>query len=329
MGNFMEALQETTYTKEQALRDRVNSILAEIRMNKAELALQIQCSRSMVSQYLNGKYNSDPTEIEDKLRGFIKMYESDRNQGEQETEDSEPVTGIRPKIQYFESSDYTQTIGICKACQESQGLGIVVAKSGYGKTHALRRYAKMPRVVYIEGNETMNCKDIIRRIETRIGMSRSYGSIDERMEKIIDFFNINEGYLIIMDEADKLINKYTQKKIELLRNITDGAQVGLVIAGEPLLETLMKGYDARFTNRMDFYYKLHGLSKQEVEDYLEGYDIDDAAMAEFITRATNTQTGCFRLLDRTLNNVIRILKESGKTKVTMKVMKQASSMMML
>lgn len=325
----MEALQEMTYTKEQTLRERVNEILTEIKMTKAELALQIQCSRPAVSQYLNGKYNSDPSEIEEKLRGFVATYESEKKpEGEDEGVQA-PVSGIRPKIQYFESSDYTQTIGICRACQESQGLGIVVAKSGYGKTHALRRYAKMPRVVYIEGNETMNCKDIIRRIENRIGMTRSYGSIDERMEKIIDFFNINEGYLIIMDEADKLINKYTQKKIELLRNITDGAQVGLVIAGEPLLETLMKGYDARFTNRMDFYYKLHGLSRQEVGDYLEGYDIDDAAMAEFISRATNTQTGCFRLLDRTLNNVIRILKESGQTKVTMKIMKQASSMMLL
>ena len=52
-------------------------------------------------------------------------------------------------------------------------------------------------------------------------------------------------------------------------------------------------------------------------------------MEEFISRARNTQTGCFRLLDRTLNNVIRILKDSGQTKVTMKVISQASNMMML
>ncbi len=77
------------------------------------------------------------------------------------------------------------------------------------------------------------------------------------------------------------------------------------------------------------YYKLKGLSQQEVKDYLEGYDVDDAAMMEFISRATNTQTGCFRLLDRTLNNVIRILKESGQTQVTMKIVNQASNMMML
>ena len=193
----------------------------------------------------------------------------------------------------------------------------------------MKKYATMPRVVYIEGNETMNCKDIVRRIESRIGMQRSYGSIDERTERIIEFFNINAGYLLIMDEADKLINKYTQKKIELLRNITDGARVGLVLAGENILETLLRTYDARFANRMDFFYKLRGLSEQEVRDYLEGYDVEEAAMAEFIRRAQNTQTGCFRLLDRTLNNVLRILKDSGQTKVTLKAISQASSMMML
>ena len=52
---FVEALQEMTYTKEQTLRERVNEILTEIKMTKAELALQIQCSRPAVSQYLNGK----------------------------------------------------------------------------------------------------------------------------------------------------------------------------------------------------------------------------------------------------------------------------------
>jgi hypothetical protein len=323
----MEVIKEGTYTMERPLREQVLEFLREEKMTKSELAIQIDYSRSAVSRYLSDKYEADASVLESKLKDF--MQSNGRTPAGAPDVGPSLVVPLREKTQNFESGDYVQVIGVCRACQEHHGLGIVVAKSGYGKTHALRSYAKMPRVVYIEGNETMNCKDIIRRIENRIGMSRSYGSIDERMEKIVDFFNINEGYLIIMDEADKLINKYTQKKIELLRNITDSADVGLVIAGEPLLETLMKGYDARFTNRMDFYYKLRGLTKSEVEDYLEGYDIEEAAMAEFITRATNTQTGCFRLLDRTLNNVLRILRESGRNKINMNVMRQASAMMLL
>lgn len=321
----MEALAMNTYTQEKSIQNRVQEILKETKISKAELAMRLNYSRSAISQYLNGKYSSDPTQLEAELMGFIAEYDSQH--GDTDVQTVLPM--LRKKIEYFESRDYTSVIGICQSCQENMALGIIVAKSGYGKTHTLKKYAKLPQVVYIEGNETMNCKDIIRRIENRVGMQRSYGSIDERMERLIDFFNVNEGYLIIMDEADKLINKYTQKKIELLRNITDCADVGLVLAGEPVLESLMKAYDQRFTNRMDFYYRLKGLSEQEVRDYLEGYEVDDAAMAEFIARARNKQTGCFRLLDRTLNNVLRLLKDEGKTKVTMKVVNQASNMMLL
>lgn len=46
---------------------RVTRRLKELRCNKAELALQIGCSRSMVSQYLAGKYKSDPATIETAL----------------------------------------------------------------------------------------------------------------------------------------------------------------------------------------------------------------------------------------------------------------------
>lgn len=323
-------LQQNTYTKSKSLREKVNDILRELKMNKAELALKIQYSRSAVSQYLNGKYQSDPTEIEAKLMEFVHQYEAETAE-ENGMEWKESVqNGIRAKIEYFESRDFLQTIGVCKSCQEDMALGIIVAKSGYGKTHTLKHYAKMPRVAYIECDDTMACRDLVEAIELQIGMPKgSGGTIWSRVNRIRDFFNANEGYLLIIDEADKLINKYTQKKMEIIRGIFDQSDVGIVIAGEPRLEAEIKGSLARFANRMDFYYKLKGLNEQEVRDYLEGYDIDEEAMTEFLSRAMNKHTGCFRLLDRTLNNVLRILKDSGQTRVTMKVINQASNMMML
>lgn len=325
----MEALN--TYKKEVTLRERVLEILSEMKMTKAELALRIKYSRSAVSQYLSNKYNSDPSEIEARLTEFVQAYEENTGQGDVvQYAQGGLLPTVKPKIEYFESRDFIQTIGVCKACQENMALGIIVAKSGYGKTHSLKKYAKMPRVAYIECDDTMACRDLVEAIENQIGMPKGAGgTIWSRVNRIRDFFNANEGYLLIIDEADKLINKYTQKKMEIIRGIFDQSDVGIVIAGEPKLEAEIKGNLARFANRMDFYYKLKGLSEQEVRDYLEGYDIEDAAMMEFISRAQNAQTGCFRLLDRTLSNVLRILKDSGQTKVTMKIVSQASNMMML
>lgn len=317
---------EATYVQGKEIVQRVIEKLDSERMSKADLAKAIGYSRATVSQYLNGKYKSDATDIEEKIMGFLGNQEPMKAEGAENTE-KEKKQRVQ-KRECFESADYRNTIGVCSACQENAGLGIVVGRSGYGKTHALKQYATLNRVFYVECNENMNCKDVVRKIEREIGMPKIYGSIDEHLDQIIDFFSINQGYLLLVDEADKLITKYTQKKIEILRYIADRCHVGIVIAGEPSLESSLKAYDARFANRMDFYYKLKGLSKEEVRKYFEGYDIDEEAMEELIIRATNGQSGCFRLLDRTLNNVMRVMKGSD-TRVTMNIIRQASGMMML
>ena len=117
--------------------------------------------------------------------------------------------------------------------------------------------------------------------------------------------------------------------MEILRAIYDQSDVGIVIAGEPKLEAQIKSYLVRMANRVDFYASLRGLSQNEVEEYLSGYEVEPEAMAEIKARACNLQTGCFRLLDRTLSNVFRILEESGGYRITLKTIEQASSMMML
>ena len=114
--------------------------------------------------------------------------------------------------------------------------------------------------------------------------------------------------------------------MEILRAIFDQSDVGLVIAGEPKLEAQIKTYLVRMANRVDFYVSLKGLDPSEVEGYLEGFEV---AMVELKARACNMQTGCFRLLDRTLSNVSRILEERGERVVTVKIIEQASSLMML
>ena len=324
----MEAVQ--LYTEERELKERVLDILKERGITKAELADRLtemseaRYTRSTISKYLSGKYDANPEGIESALWEFVSEFETG------EDVKSETATWLRAKTEYFESVDYVNTLGVCRSCQEDAALGIVIAKSGYGKTHSLKKYAKMPRVAYIECDDTMACRDLVEAIEKEIGMPQGAGgTIWSRVNRIRDFFNTNESYLLIIDEADKLINKYTQKKMEIIRGIYDQSDVGIVIAGEPRLEAEIKGNLVRFANRMDFYYKLKGLTEQEVREYLKGYEIDEPAMNEFMLRARNNQTGCFRLLDRTLTNVLRLMRETGEKRITLKVMREASGMMML
>ena len=98
----MEALAQNTYTMEKTLRERVIEILKELKMNKAELALRMNFSRSAVSQYLNGKYNSNPQALEEKLTEFVKEYEEHvKSETEEVKAIGRTVSGVKPKIAYF------------------------------------------------------------------------------------------------------------------------------------------------------------------------------------------------------------------------------------
>lgn len=318
------AVSTATYTESKSLAEKVKNHLEATGTSIAALASAINYSRTTVSRYLGGKYDSDTKDIELRLAEYLAKHT-----GEEITLPgaSKPTQAKRPR--FFESRDAKAVLGVCQSCQEYIGLGIVVGRSGYGKTHTLKEYAKLPRVAYIECDDTMSGRDLVEAIEKSLGIPSGYGTIWRRVNGIRDYCNTNKGYLIIIDEADKLVSKYTQKKMEILRAIFDQSDVGIVIAGEPKLEAQIKSYLVRMANRVDFYASLRGLTASEVENYLAGYNVEPDALAELKARACNMQTGCFRLLDRTLNNVLRILSETGGETITLKIIEQASSMMML
>ena len=318
------ATGSTVYTNSKTLVDKLNDYLAITKTSIAALAKEVNYSRTAVSRYLSGKYDSNANGLEAKLAEYLAQ-----NTGEQVEVSASSTQKATTRPQFFESRDATAVLGVCQSCQEYIGLGIVVGRSGYGKTHTLKQYAKLPRVAYIECDDTMSSRDLVEAIERSIGLPSGYGTIWRRVNSIREFFNVNKGYLLIIDEADKLVSKYTAKKMEILRAIFDQSDVGLGIVGEPKLEATIKTYLARMANRVDFYATLRGLSQKEVEEYLKGYHMQPEAMAEIKARACNMQTGCFRLLDRTLSNVFRILEETGNETITLKHIEQASSMMML
>ncbi|GMX66794.1 hypothetical protein Elgi_60660 [Paenibacillus elgii] len=68
---------------------------------------------------------------------------------------------------------------------------------------------------------------------------------------------------------------------------------------------------------------MKGLSRKEVEEYLEGYEIQPDALEELIRR----KNGCFRLLSRALENVARLTEANQH--ITLESITKASSMMLI
>ena len=309
------------------LVERVNGYLEDNHMSIKDLADKIAYSRSTLSRYLNGKYDSPGSDVEVKLEHFLQQVGAAAPQ-EQPEQTASPAPARKPQELYY-SNDAQSIVGLCSSCQEDMALGLVTGKPGFGKTHTLKYFARAAKVVYVECDDTMGTKDFVAAIERSVGMPQRAGTVCERTNALVNFFNANRGYLLILDEADKLISRATIKKMEIIRKFYDRADVGVVIAGEPVLEVLIRNFDGRFANRIDLRVELTGLKGREVEDYVKGYRIAPEALDELKSRATNKYTGCFRLLTRTLNNVSRLMAQRGGDTVTLPIIQEASAMMLL
>ena len=314
----------STNTTGRTLAQEVNDYLQQTGMTIEALSEKIDYSRTAVSLYLGGKYKANAANMEEKLAAFLEEMTG--------VPHTMRINGRLEGLQhrgFFSSADVGMMVTICRRAQEDHGLGMIVGRSGFGKTCALKLLAKQEKRAYIECDDTMSTRDLITAIERAFQLPTGTGTIWKRLNGIREFLNRNPGWLLITDETDKLISKNTVKKVEILRGIFDQAEVGIVLAGEPKMEELIKNNTDRLANRIDFYGSLQGLSEAEATEYLSAYDIEPDALEELKHRACNTRNGCFRLLNRTLSNCFRILNSRTETMITVRVVKEASNAMLL
>ncbi|WP_250278773.1 AAA family ATPase [[Clostridium] colinum] len=266
---------------------------------QVSIAKAIGTNETYISKYLKGNFEGDIEKLETNLIKYIHKFEISK-----------------PTREFIKTKDATCILGICNSCQKLEQLGLVYGRSGFGKTTTLRKYAdSTEKVIYIVCNSFMNANDIIKRISVSLGLKGLVGSKDERIAKIKEFFKYNKGYLLIFDEADKLLNKDTISKLDVIKTIydeVDGDGVGVILAGEQHLKTKLGLYFEMVRNRGDLEWELKGLSRLEVETYLQGVKLTPKALEELVMRATNDNNGCFRTLNRTFKNVQRLFEDKNK-----------------
>jgi hypothetical protein len=137
--------------------------------------------------------------------------------------------------------------------------------------------------------------------------------------------------LIFVDEADRI----KMPGLEQLRSIFDGGGVGMVLIGMPGLERRLARY-AQLYSRIGFVHEFRPLGTSEVRTLLSDWRppgvslpedlLADAEGVAAIIRATG---GNFRLLDRLLMQVGRILGLNGLEAVTREVVEAAREVLVI
>ena len=131
--------------------------------------------------------------------------------------------------------------------------------------------------------------------------------------------------LILIDEADRL----RMASLEQVRGIFDGGEIGVILIGMPGLEKRLARYP-QFYSRIGFVHEFRPLAATEIRQLLEqrwapaGVQLPerpwDSETAAAVIRITG---GNFRLLNRLLTQIERILEINSLTEVTKAVVEAA------
>ncbi len=162
--------------------------------------------------------------------------------------DDSNVTDISSAIKpwYCVTPTVRRIHGIFDLCSEGAEIGIVVGDSGTGKSTAAHAYASQyeERVhIFTVTSDSSTALGLLRGLCTTIAVfvPTRRDSGPELRARLLNSIHAAADALVIIDEAQKL----DRAALELLRELYDEAQFGLVLISNPLFYAQLKGSDKK------------------------------------------------------------------------------------
>lgn len=199
------------------LRQKFIEKLNELSVNgisQNSIAKELGIDKSYITKYKNQDESIDVPEIEQKIRAWLETREE------------------RQQVLQIGYVDILATSAIFRAinnCKRDRDFSVIVGSAGSSKTWTVKKYIEMNTGIYIKINQSTRGA-LLRTIAKALGVSMS-GSTITLYEKVIGSL-AGRDTVIIVDEADYLHENCK----ELLRHISDDAQVGICLIGLPRLE---------------------------------------------------------------------------------------------
>lgn len=195
-------------------------------LSQAKVASQLGVSPSVISQYLQGKYEGDTDTLEKKIKELAERV-------------AESTTAI--KDGFVKTLGANLVLDTCKKAHTYHSIRLVIGEAGLGKSRAIAEYAKLvENVVLVRVNPTFSVKVLLNELCQKLGLTASRNNNDN--------FNALVGKLagssrlIIVDEAEQL----NYKCLEIIRNLHDLTGVGVILAGMPRLKANLQGKSLEF-----------------------------------------------------------------------------------
>lgn len=217
----------------------------------------------------------------------------------------------------FESQDYLELINRFKYLTEIKGIGVFTGNSGFGKTYTLRNYVQslntdLYKVIYISATRNMTTFDFFKEIGDvfRIDTGSCYKTdLYHNIQKELVLLVEQEKRMpvLIIDDAQNLSKEiFLSLKVLYELEMDSKDYITLLLVGKPELKTeLSKNIYDYLRQRILVNYKMKGLTRQEVKEYIETrLHLANVNRELFSENALNALYSCSESSPRRLNTLI-------------------------
>ncbi len=128
-------------------------------------------------------------------------------------------------------------------------IGVFSGHSGYGKTMAAQFCWNKRNALFVEVFDFWTRKKFCGAILAELGVANPRGTIGDMMDQIIARLGDDPSRPVIIDEADKLVDK---GMIELVRDINSATQCPILLIGEELLPQKLERFERVHNRVLDF-----------------------------------------------------------------------------
>ena len=262
---------------------------------------------------------------------------------------------------FIPTKEYQRFVEFCQACRRERYIGLCYGSAGVGKTVSAEVFSRWPLIDTLieegpKGSYLKNSKDC-RSILYTPNVANSPTQIRRELESSQYRLNLvsywhdawEDGYavdqlprlyqpdnvpatLLIVDEADRL----KVQSIEELRDIHDRLGIGLILIGMPGLEKKIARF-AQFYSRVGFIHEFRPLGQDEVKFILERrwqalnvkVNMDRFQDVEAVSAFIRITRGNFRLMNRLLTQIQRLMEINQLTTITLEVVEAARDMLVI
>jgi type II secretory pathway predicted ATPase ExeA len=240
----------------------------------------------------------------------------------------------------FPSNDHKEMTGRLSFLHGKRGIGLFTSAPGFGKTFALRCFAKtldrnLNEFAYV-CLSTVSAMEFYRLFCAALGIDAAgrkpimFRAIQDRLYHL--FKEKKKPFLLMIDEAHELSDVIIKDLKMIMNHDFDSVNCfTLVLAGEPHLNrTLEKAVHEALRQRIVIHYGFVGLSDSETEQYLL-HKIRLAGAAESIlgegvvTAVIAYARGCPRLLDNIMNEALLLGAQLQKASLDTDVIMAAAN----